>query len=527
MIGGRVPRALRAVALSAAVAWPTLVAGPAHAASPGPGSWDPVVDWNNFVAVHMTVGPTGDVLMWDREQGLTSARRWNPTTGAFTSTPGLPTALFCAFQTRLPDGTLAVVGGTAYKKSGTGLDQLELFNWNTNTWTAGAAMHTPRWYPTAVELNDGRLFVTGGMVKPGQMANVPELYDPAKGTWTELLGLVESTPPGEYPRALLAPNGKVFVVKNGAGNSAYVDVDTQTWTTVTKGPPGAKAGGMAMYDTGKLLYFAVGPGKLASYTIDLNAATPVWRKVGSLHYTHQKFSTVLLPDGRVMAIGGSSDGTASLAKADMTPEIWDPATGQWSDLPNLGVPRMYHSNALLLPDGRVVAAGGGRNGSDPNFPSSQIYKPQYLLQGSRPTITGVGTNVWQPGSNVNLTVSSSQGVSSVVLMGLPGVTHGIDTEQRRLTLPVTSAYNPATGQIGVQVPTSTATAAGHYYVIALDARGVPSAAKIVQLAVAPKGTMTVAARTAAAKVATANANTAKARAKTPRIVAGLDDVDTN
>jgi len=524
MIGGL---AVRAVALSAAVALPSLIAGPAHAAGVGQGAWDPVVDWHNFVAVHLTVGPTGDVLMWDREQGLTSARRWNPSTGVFTSTPGLPTALFCAFQTRLPDGTLAVVGGTAYKKGNTGLDQLQLFNWSTNTWTAGAPMHTPRWYPTVVELPDGRLFVTGGMVTPGNLATVPELYDPAKGTWTELLGLVESKPAGEYPRAILAPNGKVFMVKNAAGNSAYIDVDTQTWTTVTKGPPGAKAGGMAMYDTGKLLYFAVGPGQLASYTIDLNTATPVWKKVGSLHYTHQKFSTVLLPDGRVMAIGGSSDGTANLATADMTPEIWDPATGQWSDLPNLAVPRMYHSNALLLPDGRVVAAGGGRNGSDPNFPNSQIYNPQYLLQGNRPTITGIGSTVWQPGSSVTLTVSSTQGVSSVELMGLPGVTHGIDTEQRRLTLPVTSPYNPSTGQVGVQVPTGTATAAGHYYVIALDARGVPTPARIVQLAIAPKGTMTAAAKAAAVKLATANAATAAVLARTPRVVAGVDDLDTN
>jgi hypothetical protein len=476
-------RAVHAAALIAAVALPSLVASPAGAVEVGPGQWGPLVDWNNFVAVHLAVGPTGDVLMWDRQQGLTTARRWNPTTGAFSSTPGLPTALFCAFQTRLPDGTLAVVGGTAYKLGNTGLEQMQFFNWNTNSWTAGPSMHTPRWYPTVVELPDGRLFATGGQVKPGLLANVPELYDPSTNIWTELAGLVQGKAPGLYPRAILAPNGKIFVVKNALGQSAYVDVDTQTWIPVTKAPPVPPGGGMAMYDTGKILYYGIGSSDTDSYVIDLNATNPVWRKVGSLHFARKKFSTVLLPDGRVMAIGGSTDGTSDVSKAVMTPEIWDPATEQWSSLPDLAVPRMYHSNALLLPDGRVLSAGGGRDGSAPNFPSSQVYSPQYLLQPDRPSITGLSSSVWQPGATVDLTVSSANGVSAVVLMGLPGVTHSIDTQQRRLSLVVTSPYDAGTGRISVRVPASTSTGAGHYYAIALDARGVPTPAKIVQLAV--------------------------------------------
>ena len=127
---------------------------------------------------------------------------------------------------------------------------------------------------------------------------------------------------------------------------------------------------MAMYESGKLLLFNIGKSGTESWVIDLNTATPTWRKVGSLKFKRKKFSTVLLPDGRVMAIGGSVDGSSVIAKAVMTPEIWDPATETWATLPNLAVPRMYHSNALLLPDGRVLTAGGGRAGSAPNFPSA-------------------------------------------------------------------------------------------------------------------------------------------------------------
>ena len=118
-------------------------------------------------------------------------------------------------------------------------------------------MHTPRWYPTVVALPDGRQVVMGGQVKKGVMATLSEVYNPANNTWTELSGLAEAKTLGTYPRAILAPNGKIFMIKNGSGKSAFMDVDTQTWTTVGKPPPAPGGGGMAMYDNGKILIFAV------------------------------------------------------------------------------------------------------------------------------------------------------------------------------------------------------------------------------------------------------------------------------
>ena len=111
----------------------TAAVDPASAApTGGTGAWSGAIDWSSvqianiklkgFVAVHLAVGPAGDVLMWDREDGLTSAKRWDPNTGAFTdaANAALPTSLFCAFQTRLPGGKLIVVGGTALKKGAGG-----------------------------------------------------------------------------------------------------------------------------------------------------------------------------------------------------------------------------------------------------------------------------------------------------------------------------------------------------------------------------------------------------------------------
>ena len=89
--------------------------------------------------------------------------------------------------------------------------------------------------------------------------------------------------------------------------------------------------------------------------------------------------------------------------------------------------------------------------------------------------------MWTEGTSVSLSVNAAHGLGSVILMGLPAVTHGIDTSARRLVLPITSTWVPGSGAVGVQVPSVAKAPAGHYYAIALDSRGVPSEARIVQV----------------------------------------------
>ena len=69
----------------------------------------------------------------------------------------------------------------------------------------------------------------------------------------------------------------------------------------------------------------------------------------------------LLPDGTVLATGGGITTDAIDAGGAVEPaELWSPVTQTWTTLAGLSVPRLYHSIALLLPDGRVLVAGGGR-----------------------------------------------------------------------------------------------------------------------------------------------------------------------
>ena len=98
----------------------------------------------------------------------------------------------------------------------------------------------------------------------------------------------------------------------------------------------------------------------------------------------------LLPDGTVLASGGGpcSDGI-DLAKRCSRPRSGTRRRETWTTVASRADrPRLYHSTALLLPDGRVLMAGGGQlpNSIAVNQTNAEIYSPPYLFKGARPTI---------------------------------------------------------------------------------------------------------------------------------------------
>ena len=67
-----------------------------------------------------------------------------------------------------------------------------------------------------------------------------------------------------------------------------------------------------------------------------------------------------------------------------TAELWDPATGEWTTLDAMQVTRQYHSSALLLPNGRVLSAGGGICGDCNRVgylnKNAEVFTPPYLFK---------------------------------------------------------------------------------------------------------------------------------------------------
>jgi hypothetical protein len=78
--------------------------------------------------------------------------------------------------------------------------------------------------------------------------------------------------------------------------------------------------------------------------------------------------------------------------AVLEPELYKPDEDKWYLMANMKVDRLYHSNAILLPDGRVMTAG-----SNPmrtmNELRIEIFHPPYLFKGERPQINHVTENL--------------------------------------------------------------------------------------------------------------------------------------
>jgi galactose oxidase len=168
--------------------------------------------------------------------------------------------------------------------------------------------------------------------------------------------------------------------------------------------------------------------------------------------------------------------------AVLTPELWDPNTNAFSPLAPQAVPRTYHSIALLLNDGRVLSGGGGLCGTcATNHTDVEILTPPYLLNAdgsaaSRPSLSSAPADA---PLGTTIVVTGSKGVSAFVLMRSSSVTHSLNNEQRRV--PVSYSVGTA-GEYHINIPADPGIAVpGYYMLFALNAKGVPSVARVMRV----------------------------------------------
>jgi hypothetical protein len=140
-------------------------------------------------------------------------------------------------------------------------------------------------------------------------------------------------------------------------------------------------------------------------------------------------------------------------------------------------PRMYHSTALLLPDGRVLSAGGGRLGGARDYFTAQIFSPPYLFKGTRPAIVSAPP-VLPIGGSATIQTAQAADIATVSLVRLASVTHTLDMDQRYLPLEFTAGADRLT----ITAPASSDVAPpGYYMLFIVNSRGVPSTAAILRV----------------------------------------------
>jgi galactose oxidase len=424
-----------------------------------------------IVQLHVHLLLNGRVLTWGH---YGDPQIFDPATGTFTAVPA-PSLLFCAGHDFLADGRLLVAGG--HISDIHGLANTNIFDPVTRTWQAVAPMAAGRWYPTNTTLPSGEVLTLAGTDEAGVNVPIPEVWN---GTaWRQLTTASLELP--YYPRAFVAPDGRIFYAGE-AQPSRFLDVTgTGQWTN---GPPrnvgGRDYGSAVMYEPGKILYVGGGdPPTNSAEIIDLNQPNPTWRYTSSMTFARRQMDATLLPTGDVLVTGGTSaSGFSNPAGAVLRAEIWHPATGSWTGVASNAVTRIYHGTALLLPDGRVLYTGSGDASGQKDERNYELYSPPYLFHGSRPTITGPLPARVGYGQPLTVLTPDAAAIAKVTFIRFSSVTHAFDQSARLVPLTFTA------GGRGIRVafPTSRAAAPpGPYMLFLVNADGVPSEGRIMLL----------------------------------------------
>jgi len=428
------------------------------------GTWEVLPYQMPINPIQASLLPTGKVLIVagsendarNNSPGAESYRAavWDPTVANASgiSVQNLTYDVFCSGTAALPDGRALVVGGTS-DYSFKGENRASFFDPKTGSFAQSQSMRQGRWYASAITLGDGRVMAMSGLTETGGTSTTIEIFDlkNAGAGWNPPT-TVPFTPP-LYPRISLLPNGTVFYSGQGSGgsnvkSSIFNPVDG-VWTD------SATVTGNRTYGSSVLLpllpptyaprVMNFGGGSAATPSteiIDLSAASPSWTPGPDMSTGRIQMNAILLPNGNVLAEGGSVNNEAPDTPGKAA-DLYDPVTNSMRSAGSAAYSRLYHSTALLLPDATVMSMGSNPGPRGSYLPAIEIYTPPYLFDSAdrlittgRPSVTGIApaSAVLGYGSSFSVDFTSASPIASAVLVRPGSVTHAFDMEQRLIGL---------------------------------------------------------------------------------------------
>jgi len=238
---------------------------------------------------------------------------------------------------------------------------------------------TNRWGAAATLLSDGKVLIVDGWTtfRPGPPDyGSAEIYDPIEGGWTPTGGLVYGRSTGT---ATLLMDGRVLAVGGWVEAQLY-DPATGSWTlTGSLGYVPMSHTATRLNDGTVLVAGGLGyssrpqPHTIAVSNVELyDPTTRAWSLVGNLNVGRYGHTATLLPDGKVLVVGGQHHDDTGASVPLKSTELYDPATRTWLLADDLGTGRAYHTETLLrvrrrgLPTEGMVLVAGGDNAARPS-----------------------------------------------------------------------------------------------------------------------------------------------------------------
>lgn len=409
----------------------------------------------------------------------------DPSSGAITQF-SISWDMFCNAMVLLNDGRALIDGGTIQYDPFYGQPRATVFDPATNVFSDIQNMAHGRWYPTLATLGDGRVMTFSGLNETGGTNTAVEFYTVGSG-WSQQYPAPWT--PDLYPRLHLLTNGKVFY-SGAQTTSKMFDPSTTTWNTnfATTNYSNSRTYGTSVllpitpgnnYDPRVIIMGGGNPATATTELIDLSATTPVWQYGPNMSQPRIEMNAVILPNGKVLALGGSvnDEDTSTLS---LNADLYDPASNTFSSAGANASQRLYHSVALLLPNGTVWVAGGNPSRGTYNT-TVEIYQPDYLFNGTPPSITSAPTSI-SYGNSFSVQTPDAASISHAVLVRNGAATHAFGMDQREVEM----AFTAGTGALTVTAPPNGNIAPpGYYMLFLLNSAGVPSIANFVQITTSP------------------------------------------
>jgi hypothetical protein len=358
-----------------------------------------------------------------------------------------------------------------------------------------------RWYATTTELADGRIMAMSGLIQTGAISRTIEIYDlqRAGAGWN---------PPTSVPFTPTLSQGftcypveECFIPDTAVVRRLHKRGSSIRPREAGRDQPQPIATANTAHQfcflfcrpatfPGVMNFGGGNPARSSTDIIDLSVATPSYIAGPNMSTGRIQMNAVILPNGKVLAEGGSVNAEAPDTPGK-TADLYDPVSNTMSSAGTAAFSRLYHSTALLLPDATVVSMGSNPPNRGRYEPAIEIYTPSslydsndHLITTNRPQITGLSfSGPIHYGMPFSVSYTSTSPISSAVLIRSGSTTHAFDMDQRLIDLcGDTSPCTASNNTLSLTTPTDGSIAPpGYYMLFLLDSAGVPSTARFIQL----------------------------------------------
>jgi len=431
---------------------------------------------------------------------------------------------FCSVVRVLDNNRVFILGGN--KNQDTNLpdtqNQTMIYDVLNKKFSLSNNLNFKRWYASVVITGDEKMFIFGGEdVTNEKLSTIPEMIDLKnidqgwqvleQADSNDLFGNKDADE-WNYPRTFLSSDGNIVgisynktwvmdvnnnyrvmktgeipLVKSGISkvlehsNPNFDDHKKDNLKLLTIGSAVGSTNSVVMIEKDKILVFG-GRQQGEEYSpsnkvflIDFSDSfKPQIKELKSMNFARSNGNATIMPDGNIFLNGGHS--YTDLEFSVFTPEIYNPNAQTTKEMSNSYFRRNYHASSLLLPDGRILTAGG-------DVWNAEIFYPPYLFAkdnndktvlAKRPQIVNLDKDI-KRGEKVEIEVNGE--ISKVSLISTGSATHAQGSESKFRNINFTKVSND---KIEIKLDNNSNNLQnGTYLLFVLNSKGTPSEGKIV------------------------------------------------